>query len=69
MKIRLDQERCTGHGRCYTLAPEVFDEDERGHCVVTLADVPDTLREKARRGVEGCPEYALEAIENAESEA
>ena len=22
MKIRLDSERCTGHGRCYVLAPD-----------------------------------------------
>ena len=24
MKIRIDEELCSGHGRCYSLAPEVF---------------------------------------------
>ena len=24
MRITLDRMRCTGHGRCYTVAPEVF---------------------------------------------
>ena len=66
MKIRLDEERCTGHGRCYSLAPEVFDEDERGHCVVRLARVPAELREAALRGVEACPETAL-ALEEPEA--
>ncbi|MGH9273756.1 MAG: ferredoxin, partial [Acidimicrobiales bacterium] len=24
MKIRIDSDTCTGHGRCYTLAPALF---------------------------------------------
>jgi len=64
LKIRLDLERCTGHGRCYTLAPDVFDEDERGRCVVTLLRVPAEKREDARRAVEACPEYALSIDES-----
>lgn len=63
MKIRLDSERCTGHGRCYVLAPEVFDEDDHGRCVPKLATVPVEHQERARAGVESCPEHAL-AIEN-----
>jgi len=59
MKIRLDHERCTGHGRCYVLAPVVFDEDTRGHCVLKLETVPPEHQETARAGVEACPEYAL----------
>jgi ferredoxin len=59
MKIRLDKGLCTGHGRCYVLAPHVFDEDERGHCVLKLAEVPPEHREKAQSGVDSCPEHAL----------
>ncbi|HIG70591.1 MAG TPA: ferredoxin [Myxococcales bacterium] len=59
MKIRLDPERCTGHGRCYVLAPEVFDEDDAGRCVLKHAAVPSELHEQARKGVESCPEHAL----------
>ena len=28
MKLRIDAEACTGHGRCYVLAPDVFDHDQ-----------------------------------------
>ena len=59
MKIRLDKETCAGHGRCYVLAPAVFDEDERGHCVLKLPDVPPEHRGKAQTGVDACPERAL----------
>ena len=63
MKIRLDKELCTGHGRCYVLAPEVFDEDERGHSILKLDDVSPENQAKAQAGVDSCPEHAL-SIEN-----
>jgi ferredoxin len=30
MKIRLDAELCTGHGRCYSVAPNLFSCDDEG---------------------------------------
>ena len=60
MRIVLDEARCVGHGRCYALAPEVFDADDLGHCIVRLADeVPAEHEEAARLGVANCPEDAL----------
>ena len=59
MRIRLDAEACQGHGRCYTLAPDLFDADDVGHCVVLREDVPPELEGAARSGVENCPEQAL----------
>ena len=59
MKIQVDTNICVGHGRCYELAPEVFGEDERGHCKIEREEVPPELEEKARAGVENCPEQAL----------
>jgi ferredoxin len=59
MRIRLDEDACTGHGRCYALAPAVFDADDQGHCVVKLAEVPDELEREARAAVANCPEVAL----------
>ena len=38
-RVSVDAELCTGHGRCYTLAPDVFDADEVGHCVLLVDDV------------------------------
>lgn len=59
MKIRLDVDACTGHGRCYALAPDVFDADDVGHCVSKLDDVPSELQADARVAVANCPEVAL----------
>jgi ferredoxin len=59
MKVRVDGDLCAGHGRCYELAPEVFGEDERGHCRVLCADVPAALSAKARLGERNCPEGAI----------
>lgn len=63
MKIRVDGDLCTGHGRCYMLAPEVYGEDERGHCAPLVHAVPAELREGARTGADACPEQAIELVE------
>jgi ferredoxin len=59
MRIRLDTDACQGHGRCYTLAPELFDSDDVGHCVLVADEVPAGMEQAARNGVENCPENAL----------
>lgn len=59
MRIVLDAEVCTGHGRCYTLVPELFDADERGHCVVLREEVDGDDLQLARNAVDNCPERAL----------
>lgn len=59
MRVRVDPARCVGHGRCYVLAPDVFGEDERGHCLVAEEDVPSELEDQARLGADNCPESAI----------
>jgi ferredoxin len=60
MRIVLDPEACTGHGRCYALAPEVYDADDEGHCALLItATVPGELEAGARSGAANCPEHAL----------
>ena len=34
VKLRIDTERCQGHGRCYDLAPGLFGEDGEGYGTV-----------------------------------
>jgi ferredoxin len=64
VKLRIDSERCQGHGRCYDLAPDLFGDDDegfgqvRGDGTVT----PDTERQ-ARLAVANCPERAIELLE------
>jgi ferredoxin len=66
VKVRLDQHACVGHGRCYAIAPEVFDADDQGHCVLRFADehVAAPLTAQARVAVANCPENALAADED-----
>lgn len=64
MKIRVDEMTCVGHGRCYALAPDVYDADDRGHCVLRIeGEVPEELESQARAGAANCPEDAIEIIE------
>jgi ferredoxin len=64
LRVHVDQERCQGHNRCYSLAPELFDLDDLG----TSREKGDGLvapglEEKARRAVANCPEYAISIAE------
>lgn len=63
MKVRIDPDLCAGHGRCYSLAPEVFESDELGHGLVVLQDVPPELRAQAETGMQNCPEQAISVVE------
>lgn len=59
MRIRIDTDACTGHGRCYTLAPELFDCDERGYGVVVASIVPEGMEGQAATAKDNCPEHAV----------
>ena len=63
-KLRIDTERCQGHGRCYDLAPDLFGEDDEGYGKV-LGDgvVPPESEPAARRAELSCPEMAIDLIE------
>lgn len=65
MKVHVDQERCQGHGRCYAVAPSVFEPDEIGQGVeIGDGTVPPDQELAARRAVANCPEQAIEVIED-----
>jgi ferredoxin len=59
MKLRLDLSSCTGHGRCYVLAPDLFDADDNGYAILKCAEPPDSLRQLAESTVLNCPERAI----------
>jgi 4'-phosphopantetheinyl transferase len=60
VRVHVDEERCEGHGRCYSLAPELFAPDEigNGH-EVGDGTVPPELEHQARLAVANCPERAI----------
>ena len=62
MKIRVDENRCSGHGRCYSLAPDVFEPDEQGHSRVVVEEIPSALEAQADIGVANCPEQAISIV-------
>lgn len=60
MRVRIDHDRCTGHGRCYVLAPALFVDDEEGYGqVIGEGDVADDQLDAARNAVASCPERAV----------
>ena len=59
MKLTLDRDACMGHGRCYGLAPDLFDADDEGHSILLQPDVPRGEEKAARDAQESCPEQAI----------
>ncbi len=58
-RIEIDADRCVGHGRCYTLAPDVFDADDVGHATVLTGTVAGELESRAADAERNCPEGAI----------
>ena len=58
-RVCVDTDSCVGHGRCYTLAPDVFDADEVGHSIVRVEYVSGELEEQAVTAEQNCPEQAI----------
>jgi len=68
MRVRVDPDRCMGHGMCAALVPSVFTvNDETGMNEMGEADVPAELGAQARRGVVACPEQAITLLEESTS--
>jgi ferredoxin len=60
MRVSIDSGKCQGHGRCYTLAPEVFGEDEEGNgMVIGAGEVADDQVNAVYLAEGNCPESAI----------
>ena len=60
MHIVYDREKCQGHGRCYALAPDLFDADEEGYSVVLVSgELSSEQVAQAQLAADNCPEYAI----------
>lgn len=59
-RLSIDLDRCTGHGRCYDLAPDLFEPDDFGHGSVARVIDRDVIDEHAALiAVRACPESAI----------
>jgi ferredoxin len=53
---------CQGHGRCYSLAPDLLESDDEGFVTIRGGDpidIPDDQRGLADELVGTCPEAAI----------
>ena len=59
-RVSVDPDKCQGHNRCYSLAPELFDVDDLGMASARGDGiVPPELIDKAQKAGANCPEYAV----------
>lgn len=64
-RLVIDVGACVGNGRCYSLAPELVTDDERGYGqVIGDGAVDDSNLEDAQRVVLACPERAISIVED-----
>lgn len=65
MRLTVDADRCMGHGRCYTVAPDLLTYDEEGFVTIRgeVIDVPDDQLDAAREAVISCPEQAPKLLD------
>ena len=64
LRLRVDPEKCQGHSRCKSLAPELFELDEFGNAhEIGDGTVPPGLEDKAYLARSNCPELAIEITE------
>lgn len=69
MFISIDASKCMGHGRCYSVAPDLLTDDdegfvaERGSCWKLSNDQVPAAQDAA----DACPEGAIVVAESAPS--
>ena len=60
MRVTIDHDRCQGHGRCFTVAPALFDSDDLGNgTVIGDGTVAAGQRQLAQLAIANCPEGAI----------
>ncbi|WP_040689427.1 ferredoxin [Nocardia vinacea] len=61
MRITVDGASCTGHGRCYSMAPDLLTCDDEGFVAMRdqPIEVPDDQAEAAADAAATCPEGAI----------
>lgn len=60
MRVKIDSDRCSGHGQCYSVAPSLFEDDEAGYGHVKGdGNVSAEAEADAEAAVRACPEQAI----------
>ena len=62
----MNPDKCQGHGRCFALAPDLFDLDDFGiSSVIGDGTVPPDRERVVRLVAANCPEFAVEVAGDA----
>lgn len=59
MRVEVNLTMCEGHGQCNAVAPEIYDLDEGGYCLINNSEVPRDLESQAEQGALACPMLAI----------
>lgn len=61
MKVKVDYDRCEGHGVCVMQAPDAFELDDDGDLQYHFEgqDVPAEMEDGVRAAIDACPVTAL----------
>lgn len=60
MKLKIDDDLCTGCEECVEAVPEVFEMDDDGELAKIKVDtVPSELEDAVREAAEECPAEAI----------
>src|SRR5262244_856884 len=43
VRVEVNSDICEGHGQCNAVAPEIYDLDDSGYCLIRNPDVPPEL--------------------------
>ena len=58
MKVKIDENLCTGCGLCADICPEVFEMGD-DVSIVKVDNISSELEEKVREAAESCPVEAI----------
>jgi ferredoxin len=64
MRIKVDQALCSGHARCFAVAPDVYVINSDGYNEMPETGVSADKQAQALRGARACPEQAITVIDD-----
>jgi len=66
MKLHIDADGCRGHGRCYSLAPDLLTSDDEGYVTIrgSFIELSEDQRELGENIEGSCPEGAIELTDD-----
>ena len=65
MKVTVAGAQCAGHGRCYSVAPDVYEADHDGFNGLrdAVIEIAPGEEDAALLGAMSCPEGAITVVE------